>query len=283
MAKLIMPPERKFGWELKPNTSSHFAIHERDNGQFCVVLNHALLRGVTSEMLHWWFLNFTSLRITLKDVVGYEDQTVPAYLLWHPSDHLNAKLSGSLGHGGTAQPGAFIEIQEAMQYSKYGWKYPVNNKLKIFYCSSDGWAMGKQIPVLGEVMVLRIHFKDVDEGGVQVGVQYHYEIVIGVTSNNPIGRLVNGRIKKHFSPEFFEAWQTHNVIEVGTFENFLPALFAQRAQGNDLSYEREMNKAPSPADQLGYDRALFDERIEGYKQTDNPHSYQGYSNLTFLT
>lgn len=283
MAKLIMPPERKFGWELKPITSSHFAIHERDNGQFCVVLNHALLRDVTSEMLHWWFLNFTTLRIALKDVVGYEDQAVPAYLLWHPSDHLNAKLSGNLGHGGTAQPGAFIEIQEAMQYLKYGWKYPVNDKLKIFYCNSDGWAMGKQIPALGEVMVLRIHFKGVYEGGVQLGVQYHYEIVIGVTSNNPIGRLINGRIKKHFSPEFFEAWQTHNVIEVGTFENFLPALFAQRKQGNDLSYKIGMNNAPSPADQLGYDRALFYERIEGYKQTDNPHSYQGYSNPTFLT
>lgn len=219
----------------------------------------------------------------MRGVVGYEDQAVPAYLLWHPADHLNAKLSGSLGPGGTAQPGAFIEIQEAMQYLKYGWKYPVNDKLKIFYCNSDGWAMGKEIPVLGQVMVLRIHFNDVIEDGIQLGVQYHYEIVIGVTGNNAIARLVNGRIKKSFSPEFFEAWQTHNVIEVGTFENFLPPLFAQREQGNDLSYERGMNEAPSPVDQLGYDRALFDERIEGYKRTDNPHYYQAYSDPTFLT
>ena len=81
MARLTMPPERKFGWELKPNTSSHFAIHERDNGQFCVVLNHALLRGVTSEMLHWWFLNFTRLSVHLPDTPGYEGSNVPAYLL----------------------------------------------------------------------------------------------------------------------------------------------------------------------------------------------------------
>ena len=65
MAELSMPPERAFGWNLKPITSAHFAIHERDNGQFCVILHHALLRGVTSEMLHWWFLHFTSLRTTL--------------------------------------------------------------------------------------------------------------------------------------------------------------------------------------------------------------------------
>ncbi|MEO0975574.1 MAG: hypothetical protein AAFX85_20985, partial [Pseudomonadota bacterium] len=64
MTDLTMPPERKFGWELKENGTSFFEIHERPNGQFCVVLNHALVRGVTSGMLHWWFLNFTGLRVT---------------------------------------------------------------------------------------------------------------------------------------------------------------------------------------------------------------------------
>lgn len=282
MTQLIMPPERKFGWELKPIESAHFAIHERANGQFCVVLNHALLRGVTSEMLHWWFLSFTSLQVTLKDVADYQRQSVPAYLLWHPSDHLSATLSGSLGPGGTAQAGASIEIKEAMQYLKHGWKYPVNNKLQIFYCDSDGWAMGKQIPFFGPVMMLRIHFKDVFEGATHLGVHYHYEIVIGVNSDNIIGRQINGRIKKHFSTEFFEAWQTHNVIEVGTFENFLPSLFAQRDQEKPLSYEKDMNNAPSPAEQPGYDKSFFEERFEGYKQTSDPHDYQDFLRPTFL-
>ena len=282
MTDLQMPPERKFGWELKPIESSHFAIHERANGQFCVVLNHALLRGVTSEMLRWWFLNFTNLRVNLKDVDGYEGESLPAYLLWHPSDHLSAELSGSLGPGSTAQAGVFIEIKEAMQYLKYGWKYPVNNKLTVFYCDHDGWAMGKEIPVLGKIMMLRIHFKDVHEANEHVGVHYHYEIVIGVTNDNPFGRFINSRVKKHFSPEFFEAWQTHNVIEVGNFENFLPALFAQRGRGNDLSYENALNEAQSPANQIGHDRVLFEERIEGYKKTDNPHEYQGYTHPSFL-
>ena len=276
-----MPQEREFGWDLKPISSANFAIHERENGQFCVVLHHALLRGVTSEMLHWWFLNFTNLEITLKDIAGYEGQNVPAYWLWHPSDHLSAKLSGDLGPDGTAQAGAFIEIQEAMQYAKYGWKYPVNNKLKVFYCNDDGWAMGRQVPFLGKVMVLRIHFKDVIEEGNCVGVQYHYEIVIGVSGNGPVARFVNNRLKSNFSPEFFEAWQTHNVIEVGTFENFLPALFSQRANGNQLNYEKAMDDAPKGA-QSGYDPKLFEERLSGYKETEDPHQYQGFGNPTFL-
>ncbi|MEM1402760.1 MAG: hypothetical protein AAGG55_05465 [Pseudomonadota bacterium] len=282
MAHLNMPPEREFGWELKSIESARFAIHERSNGQFCVVLNHALLRGVTAKMLHWWFLNFTNLRVTLEDIRGYEGQIVPAYLLWHPSDHLAATLSGPLGPGFTAKAGATIEIKEAMQYSKFGWKYPVNNKLRIFYCGSDGWAMGKMLPFFGPVMMLRIHFKDVYEGGELVGVHYHYEIVIGVSSDSAIGRLINRRIAKHFSPEFFEAWQTHNVIEVGTFENFLPALFDQRDRLESLSYSKSANTALSPEGQQSFDNALFLERLEGFKEAADPHEYQGFLKPTFL-
>ncbi|MEO0809474.1 MAG: hypothetical protein AAFW82_02330 [Pseudomonadota bacterium] len=56
MSNLQMPAAREFGWSLKPISSSLFDICKRDNGQFCVVLNHALLRGVRAEMVHWWFL-----------------------------------------------------------------------------------------------------------------------------------------------------------------------------------------------------------------------------------
>ena len=36
------------------------------------------------------------------------------------------------------------------------------------------------------------------------------------------------------SPEFFEASHLHNAIEVGTFENFLPGLYEQRSDLEDL-------------------------------------------------
>ena len=61
MTNLTMPAKRDFGWSLKPVSSSHFDIHQKDNGQFCVVLNHALLRGVSAVMIAWWFQNFPHL------------------------------------------------------------------------------------------------------------------------------------------------------------------------------------------------------------------------------
>ena len=102
---LNMPAPRPFGWNLKPLRSSAFEIHQRDNGQFCVVLAHSLLRGVRAEMIHWWFTHFTKLKVRLRDVPGYEDQVVPGYLLWHPVDHHSAELSGRLGARGYTETG----------------------------------------------------------------------------------------------------------------------------------------------------------------------------------
>ncbi len=281
MTKLQMPAARDFGWALKPVSSSHFEIQQKDNGQFCVVLNHALLRGVSAEMLHWWFLNFTRLKVRLKDVPGYEGQEVPAYWLWHPVDHLGAELSGTTGPGGVARPGCSIHIREAMQYDRFGWKYPVDSQLKIFYVGDDGWAMGKVLPLIGPVMMLRIHFKDVVEDGQHIGAHYHYEVVIGATGNNPVSRFINNRISGKFGPEFFAAWQRHNVIEVGTFENFLPALFAQ--DQSTLEYAPDMNpNLPPPETQQGHDLPLFESRRKGYLETDAPHRFQQYEEVSFL-
>lgn len=234
-------------------------------------------------MIHWWFLHFPKLKVKLTDIDSYEGKTVPAYYLWHPSDHYGASLTGSLGPDGNSQAGAFIQIQETMQYLKYGWKYPVNNQLKIYYCESDGWAMGKELPILGKMMMLRIHYKDVVEGNKILGVHYHYEIVIGASGNSLVSRLVNKKVGSHFSTEFFEAWHLHNAIEVGTFENFLPALYAQKENLSGLEYSKCMNPIKEDdSSQSGYDRGLFEERVQGYRKAANVHDYQAWNRPAFL-
>ncbi|MEL6709182.1 MAG: hypothetical protein AAFP79_12940 [Pseudomonadota bacterium] len=278
-----MPSERDFGWTLKTIESTGFQIHERENGQFCAVLGHSMVRGVTSEMIHWWFRNFGNLNVILEDVPGYEGQSVPAYLLWHPSDHCSARFSGKLAADGTAQAGGKIAIQEAMQYKTFGLKYPVNTALDIFYCARDGWAMGKALPIFGKAMCLRISYKDVVENGRIMGVHYHYEVVIGVNGNHVLARAINRKITAEYSPEFFSAWHLHNTIEVGTFENFLPALYEQRDTLTDLRYALDMD-AMAGADeaQSPYDPDLFAKRMGGYQQSQDPYLYQAAQSPSFL-
>lgn len=280
-----MPAARNFGWQLKDSDSSHFEIVTRDNGQFAVVLNHALLRGVRADMIAWWFQNFTRLSVTLEDVPGYEGQSVPAYLLWHPSDHFNATLLGEVQANGAPIAGKTrILIQEAMQYDTYGWDYPVNTTMDVTYCADDGWAMGRSLPIFGPAMMLRIHFRDViaDTTHAHVGVQYHYEIVIGVSGKDPVSRLINSRLTASFGPQFFEAWQGHNVIEVGTFENFLPALYAQRSDGLEMTYRQNMSVQFLDQDQTGYDEALFKRRVSAFKSARDPLEVLGYDKASIL-
>ena len=278
---LKMPAARDFGWALKPTGSAHFDIHKRPNGQFSVVLNHALLRGVRAEMIYWWFRNFTRLSVSLTDTPGFEDQSVPAYWLWHPQDHLSAELSGPLAADGTPRAGTRIHIREAMQYAKYGWKYPVDAKLQVHYVGDDGWAMGRTLPFFGPVMMLRVHYRDVHDGDAHLGTHYHYEVVIGTGADNQIARLLNARLSSKFGPEFFEAWQRHNVIEVGTFENFLPVFFAQKNDLSTLSYSRAQDPAPK-GQQQGFDRSLFDARVAGFAAASDAYRFQAFDKPSFL-
>ncbi len=277
-----MPPARQFGWPLREPEQALFNINQRSNGQFTVVLNHPLLRGVSSEMIAWWFRNFTRLSVILEDTPKYEGKTVPAYLLWHPSDHFGASLLGRTATDGAPVPGVTkIRVQEAMQYERYGWRYPVNTELTVFYCAADGWAMGRRIPLLGPVMMLRIHFKDVFQNDRLIGVHYHYEITIGVSGDSFVSRALNKRVTSAFDTEFFAAWCTHNVIEVGVFENFLPALFEQRCEAPTLRYHTSMNPFTDVGG-VGHDRALFDRRVAALAEAADPHAELGFDQPTFL-
>jgi len=139
----------------------------------------------------------------------------------------------------------------------------------------------KVLPLLGPVMMLRIHFKDVLDGAKHIGVHDHYEVVIGASGSNPVARIVNARLSAEFGPEFFSAWQRRNVIEVGTFEAFLPALYPQRDDMTKLCYSPDMAPARFGVQQ-GFDRHLFDARVAGFKTASNPYSYQAYDHASFL-
>ncbi|MEM9866665.1 MAG: hypothetical protein AAF765_03175 [Bacteroidota bacterium] len=281
--KLTVPRARNFDWELKPISSAYFKVIRNKSNQICVVLEHALLRGVSTEMIHWWFHHFTKLNVRLIDIPGYEGKTVPAYLLWHPSDHVSAELKGKLGPGGTPRAGAKIHIKETMQYEKYGLKYPVDQELMIFYHDKDGWGMGKTVPWVGPMMSLRISFKDVYEGGKIIGVHYHYEVVAGSYKQNFVAQKLTNKIVGNFGTEFWNAWLTHNTIEVGVFENFLPVLFEQRNHTDNISYAKEMNPiTESPAMQNGFSKSLFEARVKGYSESINAFEYQGVTQKSFL-
>lgn len=53
-----------------------------------------------------------------------------------------------------------------------------------------------------------------------------------VGSTSPLGRAVFNRVRPRVFPDDMgRAWLKHNVEEVGNFEHFLPALYAEAGPG----------------------------------------------------
>jgi len=99
-----------------------------------------------------------------------------------------------------------------------------------------------------------------------------------------IARILNKKIRHKFSEENFAAWHLHNAIDVGAFENFLPALYTQRENLDDLHYSKDMNSKLSTLTEQkpGFDETLQGERVKGYQDCSDPYEYQQGTKASFL-
>ena len=117
-------------------------------------------------------------------------------------------------------PGAQIHIREALGARL---DYMVDVVTTIEKLDETGFAHG--LRVLGaQVMRMTYSFTPVAEGTL-----YENSLTFGPDSA-PLRPLFNELIRPRLFPdERGRAWLKHNVEEVGSFEHFLPALYAGRA------------------------------------------------------
>lgn len=115
---LMLPKKREFGWALKLLSSDKTSITPMDNGQIEVIIEHDLIKGITTDMLEWWFRHFTMLTVE-KDGVTY-----PAYHLWHAYDHISVTSNSDA----PIQKDGFLRIHEAFQRNP---KFEVNENARI--------------------------------------------------------------------------------------------------------------------------------------------------------
>jgi hypothetical protein len=210
-----LPPERDFGWDLKQTDSAKTGIYQLPSGQKELTIEHETVRGITTEMLRWWFQEFPRLTVT-KDGEEY-----PVYHLWHPSDHISVDAVPP----GKVRQGHHLVINEAFQRNP---EYHVQEKAEVYYLDHDG--IGLRVTKLGQpVMQLRHEFEDISSG-----VRYRSRMVVGA-ERGLLKQLINRVIvPRNFGPGKANTWFRHNIEEVGCFEQFLPELYAERHQGRHV-------------------------------------------------
>lgn len=277
------PEFREFGWKLKEKEATTFQMKYHPNSQIVVIANFPLIRGVTCEMVYWWFQHLSNLKVRLQNVGNYNDgDIVPAYFLWHPIDHYDHPLMDDVDDG-KWHVGKRVHIQEAFSFDLFERKYLVNSPMLLWYLRDGrygGHGMGIKLPIGFWVMASRICWESAKEGDVD-GVHLHYEMSLGVPNSGIISGILSGIISGIISSDIeekFQEWRRHGSVEFGAFENFLPRLYAQRhrLEGKAvadwiLDYDALTDDSSKelPIQTTSYAPSLVEKRMEGYMTSGN--------------
>lgn len=208
-----LPPPRPFRWPMKPLSSARTALRTLPDGRLELTIEHEVLKGVTPQMLLWWFSH-------IGENMEHEGRMLPRYLVWHPLDHVGYEVLDRPPDG-EVRAGVRFHIVEAFGRDP---GYFVDTIDVVEKLDETGIVLAQRLFRRAPVFRLEHRFEPVEEGTL-----YRSQMLVG--SAAPFGRLLLNRLIRPvwFPDHMGQAWLRHNVEEVGNFERFLPALHARAA------------------------------------------------------
>lgn len=183
-----------------------------ERAHMILTIEHETVRGVTPEMLDWWFRH-------IGGDMEVDGRSYSRYRVWHPLDHIDWQLVE--GDPARVGVGAKFRIVEAFDRNPAWLVDSVETVTKL-----DETGIRLERHILGsEVFSLEHGFEPGDGGA-----RYRSRMELG--ADTAFGRLLFNRLIRPmvFSDLMGPAWLKHNVEEVGNFEHFLPGLFAREAR-----------------------------------------------------
>jgi hypothetical protein len=239
LSRWKVAPALPIPWVPKLLSSAKTTMTRLKHGQLELTIKHDLIRGVSREMLAWWFCR-------IDDTMEYQGRILPRYRVWHPRDHIFYQ-DLTRAPDGTGSAGTRRRIVEAFARNCNYLLDIVDRVVKLdetgILLSTERAAIvfgAFQTPLLplgAEVSTLQHDFF-----AAPGGTRYESRLVIG--HDSLFGRmLLNRRVLPWLviSDDMARAWLRHNVEEVGQFEQFLPQLYRHWQHTGD---ERSM---PLPA------------------------------------
>lgn len=203
-----LPQPLEFGWKMKPIESAQTALKHLPDGRVELTIIHDVLKGITPQMLYWWFSN-------IGGEMEYRGKVYNRYRVWHPYDHIHWSLAKP-GPYGKAEAGAVFHIVEAFGRNP---KYAIDVREVVEKLDETGIRLSNRRGGF-EVSNLEHTFTAVPSGTL-----YRSRLLIG--AEHPLLRsLFNQLIRPQVFPDQMgRAWLKHNIEEVGNFEFFLPQLY----------------------------------------------------------
>ncbi|MFZ0833862.1 MAG: hypothetical protein WAM92_12410 [Mycobacterium sp.] len=213
MSITSLPPPRPVLWPLRPLESARVSRSDSD-GRRVVVIEHAPLADVTAEMLTWWYGH-------VPGTMQYAGATYPRYLVWHPLDHISYEAKNRGGTGTPVQAGTKLHITEAFGRDS---NYVLDIHVTVEEMDDHSAIIARR--VFGSSVVrLENEFESSPAGA-------RYVTTMTLGDDTLAGRVVLNRVARTraLPPRKLERWVKHHIEEIGNLENFLPALFEERAE-----------------------------------------------------
>lgn len=204
----------------KPITSAKWVNARRSwDGSILVQIEHDDIKGVTPEMMKWWFENIS--RTTTWNGEDFGGEEVSLYHLWHHRDHiavtpLTDAPDGSQNRGFAV--GALSKIEE--QFNDYRDK--IGQTMLTTALDEKEFTF---LIKLGNLTVGRItHVYAPSDNG----ISFYAETEVG--NDIPVFKYFFNWL---FLPLVYrmstaEHWIRHNIEETGRTEDILPPLYAVR-------------------------------------------------------
>lgn len=193
-------------WRLRPVTSAQIVWRHAPSGQLRITIVHAPLRGVTPQMLKWWFGN-------IHGTLRLGEAELSRYHAWHARDHIAHEVTRHSTTGDVG-PGAQFHIVEEIGGRR------IDTVVDVTRLDLGGVTLQRRL--LGRPIFGIAHAFNPLEGATIVVTR----IAVGFAGPRWLAGINRAGRTLAFPDHFARALCRHSVEEVGNFEHFLPALYA---------------------------------------------------------
>ena len=209
-----LPQPRPVLWPLRPVESAGVS-RSMVGARKVITIEHAPLAGVTAEMLAWWYRH-------VPGTMEYAGAMYPRYLVWHPLDHISYDIEDP-GDGSRPEivgAGTKLHIMEAFGRDP--------DMLLDIYVTVE--RMDERSAVIARRLIgTSVVQLENEFASAPSGARYVTRMTLG--DDTLPGRVLLNRVARvrALPPRKLARWIRHHIEEIGNLENFLPSLFAQRA------------------------------------------------------
>jgi hypothetical protein len=204
VARWTIPEPIAVDWEMRKLESARVDVSFLSNGRIRRTIEHAVIPGVTSEMM-LWFLK------TLPEQIEWRGSRFLCYRLWHPRDHIMFERFGVF------EAGCKFHIVEAFAAKP---EFLVDELFEVVKLDRSGFVMRARLA--GQTMLeMDERFEDTP-----AGMKMTVQMTLGSEHRwlyplNRLARVITGKP--------LEAWLTHNVEEDGNLSHVVPELYRKRS------------------------------------------------------